>query len=221
MAEELTSNPAPEAPAHPAGESGQAEGQAEGAPDSTGKAPVTGTSQNWQDSAEYRNMQRSWQQKQDQLSGELQQKEARLRELEEKGLDDFEKLQLHNRRLSQAVQQREQYIGKLERQSQVTAQIDADLQFISSKFDVPIHELRAAETYDEAMDLAKVQFEEKIAAKYKPQEETEQEPTTTPGKHKPFLGESKPSGGLSKIEKQIEAAETTVDLMRLWYDRGD
>ena len=216
MANELTSNPAPDAP------QGQADGQAEGTPDSTGKAPVDGTSQNWQDSPEYRQMQRTWQAKQDGMAQELQHKEQRLQELEERGLDDFEKRGLQIQRLTQAVQQRDGYIAGLQKQNQVQAQIDADLTFISSKFEVPVHELRSAETYDEAMDLAKVKFEERIAAKYAPQEEDEQ-PTkqSKPQAHRPFLGESKPTGKQSSIEKKIDEAETTIDLMRLWYDTGD
>ena len=215
MKEELTSNQAPNAP------QGQADGQADGSPDSTGKAPE-GTSQNWQDSQEYRQMQRGYQARQDGMAQELQQKEQRLQELEERGLDDFEKLKLHNRRLTQAVQQRDGYIAGLQKSNQVNAQIDADLTFIAGKFDVPIHELRAAETYDEAMDLAKAKFEERIAAKYQPQDEDEQ-PTKQPKSqaHRPFLGESKPTGKASGIDKKIDEAETTIDLMRLWYDTGD
>jgi signal transduction histidine kinase len=214
--DELTSAPAPEEP------QGQAEGQAEGAPSTTEDSPAQRDKFNLFENEDFRRVQSNWQSKQDQLAAELAEERRARQELEEKDLDDFDKLKLHNSRLQQAVQAREQYIEKLERGSQLQQQKDADLAFISNKFDVPVHELRNAETYEEAVDLAKSKFEQAIAAKYQPKEDDVSEQTQTrPQEHRPFLGSSKPSKSVSKIDKRIDEAETTQDLIRLWYDTGD
>jgi hypothetical protein len=216
VVDELTSAPAPEEP------QGQAEGQADGAPSEAEKTPDKRDKFNLFENEDFRRVQSNWQAKQDQLAEDLAVERRARQELEERGLDDFDKMKLHNQRLTQAVKAREQYIDKLERKSRVDEQINSDLQFISSKFDVPVHELRDAETYEEAVDLAKTKFEQALAAKYKPKEEEVSERTSTRSQeHRPFLGSSKPSKSASKIDKRIDEAETTQDLIRLWYDTGE
>jgi len=219
MAEELTSNAAPAVPSGDSGpiETGQSTEQApresaepqsttehDTAPESTGAGkPKQGSGVNLYEIPEFRQYQSQMTRQQQDMQRRMQQLEqqaaARIQELEDAGLDDYEKAQRRAERAEQKLAAYQQQVYQQQQQDEANRRILDDMQRIAKMTEIPIEELFTAPTYDDAWEMG-IAYMKKQGATKAEQQEVQREANRT------IVGGGRASTSTDRTERALQKA---------------
>lgn len=186
MADELTSNVAPDPPSESPAQ-GQPTEQAEpraAEPQSQAVAGSKPTSEpkskdksgvNLFELPEFRQYQSTLTRQQQQREQEYQRKlaeyEQRMQQLEEANLDDYEKAQRRAERAENELNKFRTQMTQQQQQEEANRKILEDMQRISTKTGIPIERLFTAQSYDEAWEMGLAHLKEQSTVLQKAEEE--------------------------------------------------
>ena len=221
MAEELTSESAPETPSSTesapveSGQSGEqvqtesAESQPQTDDSTASEAKATEKPKkekpvNLYDLPEFRNVQSNWTRQQQEAQQQIAMLQQRMQEQELSGLDDYERALKEAEIARNQLAGFQQQIGQQQQQEEANRRIIGDMQRISDKTGVPVEDLIAAKNYDDAWDIG-IQYMKDEGATRTEQAEASKEANRT------IVGGGKASTTTSRSEQALQKASEDKD----------
>lgn len=224
----------PRGPASPVAETGQDERVAEAPVKDESKTPAkteaqdkSGTKPNWYDDPEFRKMQSNFSKAQEEykrnqaeLQAALEQERRARQALEERGLDDYGKLQLRLQREAEARQKAEKKASEYQEYLEGLEVRRQRLDDVAKKYDIPRHELESIWNPEEITDFV-INYRIKAAEKERAAREEEEDEKRRQA-NLPDLGggrSSPPSPAVDAARRALDKRDSVALVKAAWLGK--